>query len=151
MRSSFERGEHEKDFTDEVSVKRYREMLSEATAVFELSGSRNKRALENESYRAVGRMVLNQSDVIIAIWDGKDARGKGGTGQIVKEALLLEIPVVWIDSAPTHAMRVLTGKEYGKHSSGDLSELDRGLKRLLIPKAWRIPLISLNVVNDRIG
>ena len=56
--------------------------------------------------------MLAQSDVLIAIWDGEDAKGKGGTGQIVKEALINEIPVVWINSAAPHDMRVLMGGEY---------------------------------------
>jgi len=130
----FERGEYQKDFEDPDSILRYRDMLEKATAVFELPGSRRTKALENESYQAVGRMVLNQSDVIIAIWDGKEARGKGGTGQIVKEAVQLEIPVIWIDTAPEHEIHVLIGNGYGMNDTKDLSELDRRLKQLLTPK-----------------
>jgi hypothetical protein len=129
----FERGEYEKDFRGPESVRRYRGMLEKATAVFELEGSRRTKALENESYQAVGRMVLNQSDVIIAVWDGKEPRGKGGTGQIVKEAMQLEIPLIWIDSSPEHEIRVLTGNEYGAHEESGLSGLDSRLKQLLIP------------------
>ena len=129
----FEREEYEKDFEDPESVHRYREMLERATAVFELDGSRRTKALENEAYQAVGRMVLNQSDVVIALWDGKEAKGKGGTGQIVKEAMQLEIPVIWIDSAPEHEVQVLTGNEYGMNGAEGLSGLERRLKQLLIP------------------
>lgn len=125
----FEREEYENDFSSEASTAKYREMLGKATAVFELEGSRRKKALEDDSYQAVGRMVINQSDVIIAIWDGKDAKGKGETGQMVSEALLLEIPVVWIDSATPHEIKVLTGKDYGKRGSGDLIELESRMRR----------------------
>ncbi len=138
----FEREEYQKDFHSPDSIRMYRDMLERATAVFELNGSRRTKALENESYQAVGRMVLNQSDVIIAVWDGKEARGKGGTGQIVKEATQLEIPVIWIDTAPEHEIRVLTGNEYGTSEGEDLDGLDRKLKQLLAPN-------SLNDVEIR--
>ena len=92
----FDRQEYEKDFTEGDSLGKYRELLGKATALLELDGSRATPDLENEAYQTAGRMVLAQSDVLIAIWDGEDEKGKGGTGQIVRESLVSEIPVVWI-------------------------------------------------------
>jgi len=47
-----------------------------------------------EAYEAAGWVVLDQCDLLIAIWDGKAPRGLGGTGQIVHEALRRGIPTV---------------------------------------------------------
>ena len=40
--------------------------------------------IDNESYFNVGKCVVNNSDIIFALWDGKEANGIGGTGDIVK-------------------------------------------------------------------
>jgi hypothetical protein len=37
----------------------------------------------DEAYQNVGYFIVNCSDVMIAIWDGQEAQGLGGTGQIV--------------------------------------------------------------------
>jgi hypothetical protein len=40
--------------------------------------------------------VLEDCDVLLAIWDGQDAQGQGGTGGTVAEARARGIPVVWV-------------------------------------------------------
>lgn len=89
----FRREEYEKDFQTPESRERFQALLARASAVQELDGSRAARAA---AYEAVGRAVLRQCDVLIAVWDGQPPRSRGGTGQIVEEALALEIPVLWI-------------------------------------------------------
>lgn len=89
----FERTEYEKDFTNPDVKAEYSRFCEAATAVFELDGDRNK---PGESYLAAGRVLLNQSDLLIALWDGKDPQGIGGTGQIVREAIERGIPTVWV-------------------------------------------------------
>ena len=51
---------------------------------------------DSRSYEAVGRLLLDQSDIIIALWDGRSSRGRGGTAQVISEALQRGIPVVSI-------------------------------------------------------
>jgi hypothetical protein len=104
----FSREEYEKDFKDKHSRERFHELVGQATAVLELDGARDTSEssdLESASYEAAGRIVLNQSDVIIAIWDGNPGK-KGGTGQIVAEAERLGIPIIWIESSPPHTLKV---------------------------------------------
>ena len=91
----FERQEYEKDF-DENARREHCRLRALASAVFELDGCR---AHANASYLAAGLVVLNQSDLLIALWDGKDPQGVGGTGQIVQEALRRGIPIVWVNWA----------------------------------------------------
>jgi len=89
----FERDEYEKDF-DAAVLEEHRRLRGLATAVFELDGSR---AREGDSYLAAGRVLLNQTDLLVALWDGKDPQGTGGTGQIVTEALQRGIPTLWVN------------------------------------------------------
>ena len=70
--------------------------------MFELDGGSN-----DISYQAAARLLLDQSDIVVAVWDGKPERGRGGTGETVREAMAREIPVVIITPASPEAVRVL--------------------------------------------
>jgi hypothetical protein len=41
---------------------------------------------DEESYFRAGRRVVDDSDLLIAVWDGRPAQGLGGTGDIVTYA-----------------------------------------------------------------
>lgn len=57
------------------------------------------------------RVMLEHSDLLIAIWDGVTRAFIGGTGHSVQLALEIGAPVVWIDAnAPDH-WRILTNPE----------------------------------------
>jgi Protein of unknown function (DUF4231) len=135
----FDRTEYEKDFDTPESRDAYHVMLAKATAVLELDGSRETVRREQEAYEAVGRMVLRQCDVLIAIWDGKEAEAKGGTGQIVEEAALLDIPTVWIQSCPPHDAYLRVRKADGRIQDVGLHELPTRLSQLLLPPASPSP------------
>jgi hypothetical protein len=126
----FEREEYAHDFHTPESRADYLAMLANATAVLELDGSRASARQENESYETVGRMVLKQSDVLIAIWNGEAPEGQGGTGQIVAEAMRLEILTVWIQARAPHDMCVLVPPE---PSVLGIEELPQRLRQLLLP------------------
>ena len=49
------------------------------------------------TFEAAGLTMLAQSDILVAVWDGKPADGRGGTGQIVEEATRRGTPVVIVD------------------------------------------------------
>lgn len=48
------------------------------------------------AYEAVGRLVVRNADLLIAVWDGRPSRGRGGTADIVRYAAASRVPVVWI-------------------------------------------------------
>ena len=54
--------------------------------------------LREISYEACGHLMVDMCDVLIAIWDGKKARGKGGTGEVVGHARKKGTPIIWIHS-----------------------------------------------------
>ncbi|MEL6693999.1 MAG: hypothetical protein AAFQ12_13345, partial [Pseudomonadota bacterium] len=65
--------------------------------VFELTDGFHDDADDTELYLAAGRRMLAFSDVVIAVWDGEDAAGRGGTAQIIREAIARGITVIWIN------------------------------------------------------
>ena len=49
------------------------------------------------AFEAAGLTMLAQSDILVAVWDGLPADGRGGTGQIVEEAARRGAPIVVVD------------------------------------------------------
>ncbi|MEV6495449.1 hypothetical protein AB0M20_43550 [Actinoplanes sp. NPDC051633] len=50
-----------------------------------------------DAYLAAGQHIVDHSDVLLAVWDGQDAAGKGGTGDVVAYAYDrgLDVRVIW--------------------------------------------------------
>jgi hypothetical protein len=48
-----------------------------------------------QGYVAVGEVLLQQSDLLIAVWDGEPPK-PGGSGAVAREACERNIPVVWL-------------------------------------------------------
>jgi hypothetical protein len=50
-----------------------------------------------DAYEAAGKELLRRADRLVAVWDGKASRGKGGTAATVSEARAggLLVDVVW--------------------------------------------------------
>ena len=91
----------------------FRDLLAEAgrgagLTTFELDGAREHRA---EAYEAAGRVVLNQSDLLVVVWDGGGAGGVGGTLNTLRQAIAFSVPAIWIDSRAPHGCRVLRRPE----------------------------------------
>ncbi|MFI6921674.1 hypothetical protein ACIBIZ_17125 [Nonomuraea spiralis] len=55
----------------------------------------------SESHMTASARMLEDADVLFAVWDGQPARGYGGTADVVAEARRREVPVrvIWPDSA----------------------------------------------------
>ena len=95
----FPHAEYKKDFAeDPASLAAFQGLLGRAEPrATELDGSRDDEA---RSYQAVGRLVVRNSDLVIAIWDGKPDEGGGGTAGIVRFASRFGPPVWWIHTDP---------------------------------------------------
>jgi hypothetical protein len=50
----------------------------------------------DEAYLAAGNGMLDRADLLIALWDGQAAQGRGGTGEIVDLARKRGLPVAWV-------------------------------------------------------
>lgn len=114
----FPREVFETDFAPPValeldSVMRFNEILDRAQqgaglAVFELDGGRADASSRANAYAAAARVVLNQSDLLVAIWDGGDSAGRGGTAETLRQAIGFHIPVIWIQAVEPYGWMLLT-------------------------------------------
>ncbi|HUG14473.1 MAG TPA: hypothetical protein VMM78_05570 [Thermomicrobiales bacterium] len=104
----FPRGVYAQDFPTAPSRAEYNALVSLASQVIELHGSNATPEARDAAYAAVGDWIIAHSDALIAIWDGGEARGSGGTGDVVRDALAAGVPVVWVHSRPPHAIKALT-------------------------------------------
>jgi hypothetical protein len=116
----FEAEEYSRDFVSEGSREEFNALLARASAIFECDGRRDA---EDVAYENVGRMVIEQSDFLIAIWDGKPAAGRGGTPQVIEEALAQNVPVIWLHAAEPRAPLILLADEDGTRRQYPLEKL----------------------------
>ena len=93
----FPREQYANDFTHAARHDDFVALLEQVTATFELPGNHGA---ATAAYEAVGRLVLEQCDVLLALWDGDQNRGRGGTSRVVADAVARHIPVIHIN---THA------------------------------------------------
>ena len=110
----FAQEEFERDFTvsaeaNPSSLEEFRALLTraregEGLITFELDGHR---ADEGAAYGAAGRVVINQSDLLLVLWDGREPRGIGGTVQTMNEAVRFQVPVLWIDAVAPHPWQLV--------------------------------------------
>jgi nucleoside 2-deoxyribosyltransferase len=80
-------------------------------------------ASREDGYLDCGMETVNDSDVLIALWDGLPARGKGGTAEVVDYATALGKPVLIID-ATTFAVRKINWDALN-NGEDTLAELNR--------------------------
>jgi hypothetical protein len=54
-----------------------------------------------EAYEAANEVLLDSSEMLVAIWDGQAAQDRGGTAAVVERALARRTPVrvIWPEGA----------------------------------------------------
>lgn len=84
---------YERTFEDGKPLMRFRKFLNMADTVETL----NHTHPSESAFLDAGRRVVALSQILVAVWDGQEARGKGGTADIVAYAHEqgTEIVVVW--------------------------------------------------------
>jgi len=135
----FGRDDYAADFPEADDEAAFRGRLAGAGAVFELPGGRAARS-DPRAYERSGRVVLAQSDILLAVWDRGPLQGRGGTGQIVAEAVVEDVPVILIDpggaNPPTLLWDGLQDHDLGQQTldtvpRSDLSALPRVARALI--------------------
>ncbi|WP_167071274.1 hypothetical protein [Sphingomonas vulcanisoli] len=139
----FAREIYERDFDQAEAAKLHR-LLAVSTDVFELPGARDESGGSSSAYERAGRIVLAQSDLLLAIWDGEPVRGRGGTAQIIEEAIATSIPVLVLDPEsprpPQLLWRGLNAHELGPESvetvaRGTVQDLPRLFSTIMLAEA----------------
>src|ERR1035438_7308658 len=145
----FDCREYRNDFADEISKRQFDELLAKAKGtVFELDGSRKDAPA---AYALVGELVLDQCDILLAIWDGKNAKGEGGTAEVVAHAKRRRIPVVWLHSDSGALDTIITSngsEDCGRVTCGGIDErIKDAVWRLLLPPRNPDPVGSLHLTE----
>lgn len=80
-------------FAGPTEKARYRELLAKAASVETLAFVETC----EEAFLAAGKYVVDHADLVVTLWNGKPAAGKGGTGDIVEYARSLERPIIHVN------------------------------------------------------
>ena len=86
--------EYTQDFLTSRSRRDFARLLGAAISV-EIVESMPTR---EQAYERAGHVMVDRSNVVVAVWDGLAARGRGGTADIVTYALAHHVPVIHVDS-----------------------------------------------------
>lgn len=80
---------------DAVELPRYRALLAAATQHETLAYPEPS----DDAYLAAGHRIVDLADVLLAVWDRRPARGRGGTADVVAYAERQGVPVevIWPD------------------------------------------------------
>jgi len=98
---------YRRDFVDPASLAEFDALILRATTVIELDGCYDTEETRKVAYAAVGEFVVDESDVVIALWDGEPSGGYGGTAEIVDSARRKGRPVLWLPTLDTINPQVL--------------------------------------------
>lgn len=85
--------DYERTFTAAADLAAFRSLLEAADAVTRLDYAEPS----EEAFLAAGKRVVDDCETLIAIWDGRPARGLGGTADVVRYARASgrTVSVVW--------------------------------------------------------
>ena len=101
-----EQSEYMQDFETAESRVEFEELISRASSVktIPVKGQRAK------AYEQAGRYLVDQCDVLIALWDGEQAAGRGGTQEIVQYARDTKCPLIWTDTKKPEQITLELGR-----------------------------------------
>jgi hypothetical protein len=99
----FATADYRGDFSSEESAARFDALIEKAQSVLELPGLRSSEA---EAYMMAGRATVAHCDILVAVWDGRLARGHGGTAEVVQLAIRRGTPVLHlpVDGTPARLL-----------------------------------------------
>ncbi len=133
------------DFSTEQSKAEFDGLLKQARSVLVLPGESSRAAdtgyeaasRENRAYESVGLTLINQSDIIIAVWDGEASAGRGGTQEMLNFAARSGTPIIHIDAKAEQPTRIrwdgISNFPARSNAVNDLpsASLNTGLPRLI--------------------
>lgn len=96
--------DYEKDFPDAASREEYADLLARSARALVLPGDHDR---EPRDYQAVGHLIIDNADIILAVWDGGASGGRGGTTELVERAAATGVPIVHVDAAGKAVPRLL--------------------------------------------
>lgn len=102
----FDRATYRASLADEAARDCFDHLIERCSSVLELPGASGNGA-EMDAYVMAGRGTVAHCDLLIAVWDGRPARGRGGTAEVVQLALMRGTAVIHLDPAAPGQERLL--------------------------------------------
>lgn len=102
-------------------------------------------ALSSDNVALAGRVMIERTDLVIAVWDGKVANLPGGTGHTVTAALAMGAPVLLIDPTTPESCRIL-GRPEELHQPApaepDFARLEAIIRAAVVVEGWSPTLLA---------
>lgn len=113
-------------------------------------------ALASDSVALAGRVMIERTDLVVAVWDGKVANLPGGTGHTVTAALAMGTPVLLIDPAAPEGWSIFTRPEELGHlaartrdAAPDDALLEAIIRAAVLAEGWQPALLGREVWHAR--
>ena len=100
--------EYIKDFKTDKSIQEFRYLKQMAEKII-VPDQIFARPL---AYQVANQTLLQDCDLLVAIWDGMPARGPGGTSEVVESIRQAEKPLLWIHTVQEKNNNVLTEERF---------------------------------------
>jgi hypothetical protein len=128
--------------------------LASLAAPQDRAAARAFETLASDNVALAGRVIIERTDLVIAVWDGKIANLPGGTGHTVTAALAMGTPVLVLDPAAPSQWSILTRpEELGHFSAGtatpDHARLTAIINAAIMVDGWDPALLQREVWRAR--
>jgi hypothetical protein len=105
-----------------ANLSRVHQFLASASSCFELPGRRDEGP---RAYERANDVILENIDLLIAVWDGERARGRAGTGDVVQRAATMGLPIIVIDPKQPGVPTILEAPNDQNLAPSQVTELNR--------------------------
>ncbi|HZU52014.1 MAG TPA: DUF4231 domain-containing protein [Sphingomicrobium sp.] len=136
----FDRATYRASLANHGARERFDALLGRASCVLELPGDPHH---DLDAYVMTGRATVAHCDLLIAIWDGRPPRGRGGTGEVVQLALTRGTAIIHVALSDGGDTRILwsafdptvvtVADDPGVARPLDSADVEALLRGLLIP------------------
>lgn len=114
-------------FGDAAAVPEFDALRARASKIEELPGRLDE---DGVAYERCGRLMVDRSLLLLAVWDGKPSAGRGGTPEIIEYARDKGVPVVWLNAVEDWPARVLS--RAGRLEPGEATPLEQSTLHMII-------------------
>lgn len=127
----FREARYLEDFETEASKAEFKALLRKAS-VLEPEGA--------EGYLRVGEMIMERSEILLALWNGAEPKGPGGTGDVAARALMRGMPVLWlpVEASPVRLIAPTRRPRAKSFQARVLAALETRFARHTQPPAMRL-------------
>jgi len=86
--------------------------LAKLTAPKDVNAAQAYSFAASERVALAAQVMIEQSDLVVGVWDGASTSFVGGTGHTIALALSMGTPVLWIDARNPRSWRILSVPEH---------------------------------------